>query len=89
MLRAKSEGKKYEFDILKNFDFLGITITKESNERLGIQVRTVKGMSHVTMLRHVLSSKEVSIKIEFITYKVVIKPLLLYECESWEMMDTE
>lgn len=89
-LRVTTEdGNSYSFEKVKCFNYLGVTVTEEGDERTEIQERLAKGTKCAAMLRKILTVKEVSRNIKVRIYQTIIRPVVLYGCELWTLNGRE
>lgn len=82
-LDITSSDKNYSFQKVKNFEYLGVTMTHISDEDMEIDKRTMKASRALGALENMIKSKLISRKTKIRLYKTIIQPTLLYGSETW------
>jgi len=65
-----------------SFKYFGVTINSKNNNHEEIKIRTIAGNKLYNGLTNIFKSKQVSLKSKITLYKVVIRPICLYRCET-------
>ena len=73
------------FENVKEFKYLGVTITNTNDIREEIKRRINMGNACYYSLKKILSSRLLSKKMKVNTYKTIILPVVLYGCETWSL----
>jgi len=71
------------FERMEKFKYLGITLTNQSSIQEEIKSRLKAGNACCHLMQNLLSSCLLCKSIKFKTYRTVILPVVLYECETW------
>lgn len=79
------EVENYKFERVQNFKYLGVTINSKNNNHDEIKIRLTAANKCYYGVTSILKSKQVSLKSKITIYKVIIRPVLLYACETWPM----
>ena len=74
---------------LKNFLFLGSKITAEGDCSHEIKRRMLLGRKSMTNLDSVLKSRDITLLTRVHLVKVMIFPVVMYGCESWNIKKAE
>ena len=74
---------------LKNFIFLGSKITAEGDCSHEIKRRMLLGRKSMTNLDSVLKSRDITLLTRVHLVKVMIFPVVMYGCESWNVKKAE
>ena len=74
---------------LKNFIFLGSKITAEGDCSHEIKRRMLLGRKSMTNLDSVLKSRDITLLTRVHLVKVMIFPVVMYGCESWNIKKAE
>ena len=82
-------GNSYNFDVVKEFIYLGIAIDTNNDTRLEIKRRVTLANRNYFNLNRQLSSRDLSRTTKFTLYKPVILPVLLYGAEAWTLSSTD
>ncbi|KAL4152688.1 hypothetical protein QTP88_000521 [Uroleucon formosanum] len=77
------EVENYKFERVQNFKYLGVTINSKNNNHDEIKIRLTAANKCYYGVTSILKSKQVSLKSKITIYKVIIRPVLLYACETW------
>ena len=72
----------YELEKLKKFKYLGVVITDKNEMEEEIEERIMKGSINLGRLNKFLTSKNVTRQTKKQVYKTVIRPTVLYACET-------
>ena len=67
------------------FVYLGATVSKEGGGTEDIQNRVVKARGIFLRLKKIWSSHSISRQTKVRLYKTLVKPVLMYGCETWKM----
>jgi hypothetical protein len=67
------------------FKFLGTTLTNQNDIRDEIKSRLNSGTASYYSVQNLLSSCLISRNLKIKIYKIVILPVVLYECETWSL----
>lgn len=78
-------AKQYHFEKVKEFVYLGTTITATFNQEAEIQARIQCGNKSASALHKVLTSNHLSNNAKLRVYKTVIRPAVLYASETWTL----
>lgn len=84
-LEVITERSKYSFEKVNTFNYLGVTITNKGEEKAEIQERIAKGIKCMGGLLHILKSKSISRNVKKRLYKTIIRPVVIYGCETWKL----
>jgi hypothetical protein len=84
-LEVITEGSKYSFEKVHKFNYLGVTITDNGEEKEEIQERIAKGTKSMGGLLHILKSKRISRKVKERIYRTIIRPVVIYGSEAWKL----
>jgi hypothetical protein len=77
------------FEVVKEFVYLGSLVTPNNDVSLEIQRRIQTANRCFFGLRKQLQSRHLSRPTEFIIYKTLIRPVLLYGSETWVLTKRE
>jgi hypothetical protein len=80
--------RNMEFELVGNFKCLGLELIVSGNNHKGIKNRINSANKCFFGLKTILKSKLVSIKSKLTLYKVMIRPIALYACETWATTKT-
>ena len=67
------------------FVYLGATVSKEGRGNEDIHNRGVKARGAFLRLKKIWSSNSISRRTKVRLYKTLVKPVLMYGCETWKM----
>lgn len=67
------------------FVYLGVTVFKEGGGIEDIYNRVVKARGVFLKLKKIWSSNSISRRIKVRLYKILVKLVLMYGCETWKM----
>jgi len=76
------EVENYKFKKVHNFKYLGVTINSKNNNHDEIKIRVTAANKCYCGVNSILKSKHVSLKSKITIYKVIIRPVLWYACET-------
>ena len=72
-------------DDVDRFVYLGATVSKEGGGTEDIHNRVVKARGVFLRLKNIWSSNSISRRTKVGLYKTLVKPVLMYGCETWKM----
>lgn len=81
--KVYTHDKEYGFERVQSFNYLGVIITEKSEEKDEIQNRLAKGSKSAGALSRLLKSKQLTRQAKIKLYETVIRPTVLYGCETW------
>lgn len=87
-LKAEGGGK-YKIEKVKEFEYLGAIMTNKNEEEVEINRRVMKGSKAVGTLSKLWKSKDLSRAAKVRIYRTVIRPTVLYGCETWVLTKKE
>ena len=67
------------------FLYLGATVSKEGGGTEDIHNRVVKARGVFLRLKKIWSSNSISRRVKVRLYKTLVKPVLMYGCDTWKM----
>ena len=67
------------------FLYLGATVSKEGRGTEDIHNRVVKARGVFLRLKKIWSSNSISRRVKVRLYKTLVKPVLMYGCDTWKM----
>jgi hypothetical protein len=67
------------------FNYLGVTITENGEEKEEIQERIAKGTKSMGGLLHILKSKSISRKVKERIYRTIRRPVVIYGSKAWKL----
>ena len=70
---------------VQSFKYLGSTIDRGGGASKDVDKRVTKAWSKWRELSGVICDKKIPTKLKLLIYQTVIRPTLLYGCESWPM----
>lgn len=79
----RCEDARYEY--ADDFAYLGTLITTKNEVGKEIQTRIMKGNRCAAALNSLLKNKNLSRKLKIKIYNAIIRPVVLYGCETWTM----
>jgi hypothetical protein len=82
--KFKTETKIYNFETVKHFEKIGVTVSCDNEEELEIDKRISKGSKATGSVNRMLKSREISRTTKIKIYRTVVRPTVVYECEVWE-----
>ena len=74
---------------VEKFTYLGATVCKQGGGEEGIKARLGKARGAFVKLNRVWSSSSVSRRTKIRLYKTLVKPVLMYGCETWKMNESD
>jgi hypothetical protein len=77
----------YNFEVVRSFKYLGSTINDENDISEEIKLRTTLGNRCCFALHKVLRSKSLSWNTKVTVYKTIIRPIVMYGCETWTLTE--
>ena len=77
------------FEVVKNFIYLGSSVNPSNNTSEEIIRRIVLGSRCLYGLNHLLRSKHLSRSTKIQIYNTLILPIVMYGSESWELTSTD
>ena len=72
-----------------SFLYLGATVSKEGGGTEDIHNRVVKARGVFLRLKNIWSSNSISRRVKVRLYKTLVKPVLMYGCETWKMNERD
>ena len=76
-------------EIVTEFIFLGSKITEDDNCSHEIKRCLLLGRKVMTNLDSILKSRDITLPTKVHVVKAVIFPVVMYECDSWSVKNTE
>ena len=70
---------------VQSFKYLGSTIDRGGGASIYVDSRVTKTWSKWRELSGVIGDKKIPTKLKLLIYRTVIRPALLYGCETWPM----
>ena len=70
---------------MEQLKYLGVTITNTNDFREDIKLRINMGNACYYSLENILSFRLLSKKLKVNTYKTIVLPVVLYDCETWSL----
>lgn len=83
MENFRTKERIYRFARVKEFEYLGVLLTSSNDEEKEIQRRITKGSRAMGALNRLLRSKELSRTARIRIYETIIRPTVLYGCDTW------
>ena len=83
----QTEGGKVE--AVTEFPFLGSKISADGDCSHEIKRGLVLGRKAMTYLDSILKSRDITLLAKFCIIKAMVFPVVMYECESWTIKNTE
>lgn len=77
--------ESHTFDMVSTFKYLGVTLSDRNEEDIEIQIRINSANRSFYACQKLMSSKLLSKCSKIRIYKTIIRPVLMYGCESWIM----
>lgn len=80
-----------KFEVVDHFTYLGVLVTNTNDNSLEIKRRITSAQRSFYALKNQFTSRSISQNTKLKMYKTLIRPVLLYGCESWSttMRDEE
>ena len=72
-----------EIATVDEFNYLGSIVTSNGNVDKEVASRIGKAIAAYGSMKHLWGRKDISTKLKVRLYKALIRPVLLYSCESW------
>ena len=79
-----SIGNK-RFEVVNDFVYLGSIISNNFDTQVEIKRRILAAQRAYFAIRHLLTSKRIARNAKLVMYKTLIRPVVLYGSESWNM----
>ena len=79
------ETEMVNLPTVQSFTYLGSTIDRGGGARKDVDNRVTKAWSKWRELSGVICDKKIPTKLKLLIYRTVIRPTLLYRCETWPM----
>ena len=70
---------------VQSFKYLGSSLDRRGGASKDVDNRVAKAWSKWRELNGVICDKKIPTKLKFLIYETVIRPTLLYGCETWPM----
>jgi hypothetical protein len=81
---ANSGQKKiYNFESVKYFEYPAVTVYYDNKKELKIYKRMSIGSKAMGSLNRILTSREISRATKIRIYGIVVRPAVVYGCETW------
>ena len=74
---------------IEKFTYLGATVSKQGGGEEDIKARLGKARGAFVKLNRVWNSSSVSRKTKIRPYQTLVKPVLMYGCETWKMNESD
>ena len=84
---VKLEGK--DIEDVDEFTYLGAVVSKEGGGGKDMDSRLNKARAAFTKLNKVWNSNQISRKTKTKLYKSIVRPVLLYGCETWKIIKSD
>lgn len=75
----------YNFEVVQSFKYLGSMLNVTSDIGEEIKMRITQGSRSFYALKHLFKSSLVSRATKLRLYKTVVRPIVMYGCETWSM----
>ena len=76
-------------EIVTDFTFLGSKITVNGDSSYEIKRSLLLGRKAMTNLDSILKSRDITLPRKVCMVKVMVLPVVMYECESWTIKKVE
>jgi len=73
------------FESVKEFKYLGMTLTNQNSNLEEIKSRLRSGNACLHSVQNLLSSRLLSKNLKIKIYRTIILPVVLYGCETWSL----
>lgn len=83
------EGRKYTFEEVDRFKYLGVVIERNPGNDEEIQARLMAGNKCIHALKRVFNSKTTSRSLKIRIYKTVVRPIVTFASELWILRQTD
>ena len=80
---------KIDGETVRNFIFLGSTITADGDCSLGIKRHLFLGRKSMTNLDSILKNRDITLPTNVSLVKAMVFPVVMYGCDSWTMKKAE
>ena len=80
---------KIDGETVRNFIFLGSTITADGDCSLGIKRHLFLGRKSMTNLDSILKNRDITLPTNVSLVKAMVFPVVMYGCDSWTMKKSE
>ena len=80
---------KIDGETVRNFIFLGSTITEDGDCSLGIKRHLFFGRKSMTNLDSILKNRDITLPTNVSLVKAMVFPVVMYGCDSWTMKKAE
>ena len=84
-MKRYMETEPVNLPTVQSFKYLGSTIGRRGGASKDVESRVAKAWSKGRELTGVICNKKVPMKMKVLIYQTVIRPTLLYGCETWPM----
>ena len=84
-MKRYMETEMVNLPTVQSFKYLGSTIDRGGGARKDVENRVTKAWSKWRELSGVICDKKIPTKLKLLVYQTVIRPTLLYGCETWPM----
>jgi len=79
----------YKFERVDNFKYLGVDINKDANSHEEINLRLAAANRCYFGLVSLFKSNILSWKTKITLYKVLVRPVALYDCGAWSITKSD
>ena len=84
-MKRYMETEMVNLPTVQSFKYLGSNIDRGGGARTYVEIRVAKAWSKCRELSGVICDKKVPTNLKILIYQRVIRPTLLYGCETWQM----
>ena len=84
-MKIYMETETVNLPTVQSFKYLGSTIDRRGGASKDVDNRVAKAWSKWRELSGVICDKKIPTKLKLLIYQTVIRPTLLYGCETWPM----
>jgi hypothetical protein len=81
--RVETQKAIIEFEYVEEFIYLGTLLNSDCSEEKEINHRIMKANKSAGAINHLVRSKHLSRKSKLRLYNTILKPTILYSCETW------